>query len=356
MSGILRNTLHLVGTAKYATNNSTKYIRSMTLMASHFHHSAPNYFNRRESDTRVELTSINFWRNVWAAGKILLPTFKDYDRIGTLSISNNYEISLKTNNGLRIITPKKKKNLILSPRFSTKINGKSVEYDIHKFSYSDKKKLFRLGKWNVTLGEDEVTFKLKDSDKTFILKHAVYFKAFIRPAKEQEDGWTLVSPKFDSQIMASSAKITSSTKQAGSLSREFPPPSIEEIDDEITNRPNSFGQVKLRFPMNVVLEGAHQEILLKDTNDTFIIYHEVWIRALTESSENFQIISPNKKKDKTSDIGILRMTLDSGDIKIANKPTKQMIIIRQEVDVAIDLDSEIPSISVRPHIKNVVSV
>jgi len=36
----------------------------------------------------------------------------------------------------------------------------------------------------------------------------------------------------------------------------------------IDDKPNRFGRMKLKFPMTASLEGAHQEILLKDCDDT----------------------------------------------------------------------------------------
>ncbi|KAF7996344.1 hypothetical protein HCN44_001976 [Aphidius gifuensis] len=68
MSGILRNTLRLAGTAKYATNNSTKYLRSMTLKASRFHSTQPQkpivFRNIYTDPTRIGSTLLDLTKGL----------------------------------------------------------------------------------------------------------------------------------------------------------------------------------------------------------------------------------------------------------------------------------------------------
>ncbi|KAF7995384.1 hypothetical protein HCN44_006491 [Aphidius gifuensis] len=122
---------------------------------------------------------------------------------------------------------------------------------------------------------------------------------------------------------------------------------------ETTDTPNSFGMVKLQFPMTVTLEGTPVKIKIKDSDDNFTVYHNVVIKA--EKDPNVS----SKTEDKKSEIGTLRMALESGNIMIESSPdtkTNQVAYIKQEVVIEIDFDSKVPSILVYPYIKYLVSV
>ncbi|KAF7996383.1 hypothetical protein HCN44_002015 [Aphidius gifuensis] len=370
MSGILINPLRFVGTAKYVTNNSTKYLRSMTLTTSvnnllplvqsnHLNH---NKF-RRLQFTQAKNISTNFGTTIWAARKKILSLFSN-EVIKKAAIG---QLKLSLNSGkVILLTPEGMKNFIFPPTFSIEFNGKPIEPISNKIANKEEQPLaFKLNNWHVLLDDDELIFKLKDTGEKFILKHALNVEAHIYPPKPLEDGsykFNSVTPISD--VIAYPAKLISKSDGSVPLELSWPPInaaipvnrfdsdeseqsksllSTEKSDKEITDKPNSFGQIKLKFPMTAFLEGARQQILLRDCDDTYDVYHTVEIQA----SKNL-----NKKKDETSKIGKLEMRLYSGDITFEPRASsKQSVIIKHSVDIEIDLDSEIPSILINPHIK-----
>ncbi|XP_044005774.1 uncharacterized protein LOC122850705 [Aphidius gifuensis] len=376
MSGILRNTLRLVGTAKYATNNPTKYLRSMELITNRLNHSLSplglhNSNLQSSNDIQAKKTT-NFWGTIRAAGRKILSIFVDKDEIATSNLGF-FDVSLNSSH-LYLITPNKQSALILPPTFSTKLNERSIQPQSNKKAYNEETSAFYLDKWHVLLDGDELTVKLKDTGETFILKHSVHVKAQKNLPKLNKDGELIIAaPRLDPHAAIKSAKITSTNESKISSFTEYPPLTwqctpfeqffryghgvpaslIEENNEEITDTPNSFGMVKLQFPMTVTLEGTPVKIKIKDSDDNFTVYHNVVIKA--EKDPNVS----SKTEDKKSEIGTLRMALESGNIMIESSPdtkTNQVAYIKQEVVIEIDFDSKVPSILVYPYIKYLVSV
>ncbi|KAF7996311.1 hypothetical protein HCN44_001943 [Aphidius gifuensis] len=367
MSGILRNTLRLVGTAKYAPNNSTKYLRSMTLTTNRLNNLLGFQANQ---------ISTNFGSTIQAARLKILSIFPDGE-IKTSSFGY-FEVSLTSSKiNLRLMTPNRLKNLILPPVFSTKLNGVLVEPESNK-NDTERKRSFELDKWIVSLDGKKLRLKIQGSEETFTLEHAVYVEAHKPLPKLSENGSVIVRawiPKLDPSIEIFSAKLRSKT-DSGELHRESPPSwhaipfekilhyghdvpdsSANQSNDGITDRPNSYGQMKLKFPMTVVLEGGQQKIRIKDTDDDFTIYHTVEIQAEKVPAETLTKFGSSIRRERLVKPGILHMELDSGDVVIqSTEYTKQTILMRQEVDIVINLDSVVPTILVCPYVKNVICV
>ncbi|KAF7996352.1 hypothetical protein HCN44_001984 [Aphidius gifuensis] len=263
MSEILRNTLRLVGTAKYATNNSTKYLRSITVTTNRLNHSL---------QSPGPLT--NVWTTIRAAGKTLLPTFND-DRIKTSSIGD-FEVSLSDSNvNVKVMSDKNIRNLIWPPTFSTEFNGKSIKPESNK--NSDIERSFNVGVCNSLLHGAELKLKLIDSGKTFILKHEIHVKAFQKSPKPVKGGYKRIAPKLDDRFVYSNAKIISKVKGLEPKEREFKAAnnllsnkfveSPKESQDKITDGPDESGKMKLQIPMTVLLEGASYKMKIKDSDD-----------------------------------------------------------------------------------------
>ncbi|KAF7996368.1 hypothetical protein HCN44_002000 [Aphidius gifuensis] len=351
MSGILRNTLRLVGTAKYAPiTNSTKYLRSTTLTTSRINSSLvlePNNYVRRSHHAQAIQNSTGSWSTIRAAEKKILSIFAKKE-VKTVNINNNFMVSLDSGK-VRLITPKiffGRKNLIFPSTFSIELNDKSIKPKSNKIAAEEEKTSFKLDNWYGLLDGGKLTLKLKDSNETFILKHTVYVKAKNNPPEYSEDeGLLFDPPKLDSDVRIYSCKIISK------------PDGLEPLQnfDNLfrTDCPDEFGKMKLKFPMTVVLEGGQQKIKIKDTDDNFIVYHQVEIRAYKEPAETVTNSGSNTEGNKISKIGILKMRLNSGNLLIEEiDSSDQRILIRQEVDIKIDLDSEIPSILMNPHVIN----
>ncbi|XP_044001685.1 uncharacterized protein LOC122847892 [Aphidius gifuensis] len=279
MSGILRNTLRLVGTAKYALNNSTKYLRSMTLTTNHLKNSLLSF-------NQANQISTNFGKIIRTTGKKILSLFSN-EQIRKADIVH---LKVLLSDGkVRLMTREREKNLIFPPIFSIELNEESIQPISNKISPKEESLSYSLGKWNISLDGDALTFKIDDTDETFILKHAVYVKAHINPPKPLKNGrWKMVSETTISDCEMGSAKIIS--KQAGLTDnvRSFAPRQTEAsaeilksygnpisealIDTKspriIDDKPNDFGRMKLKFPMTASLEGAPITIKMKDTDDT----------------------------------------------------------------------------------------
>ncbi|KAF7994995.1 hypothetical protein HCN44_004467 [Aphidius gifuensis] len=111
MSGVLRNTLRLVGTTKCAPINSTKYLRSMTLTTSRIDSSLllesnplHHHESERSRDTQAIQNSTSVWSTIRAAGKNLLLSIFENEEIKTLNIKS-FTVSLDSGN-IGLITPK----------------------------------------------------------------------------------------------------------------------------------------------------------------------------------------------------------------------------------------------------------
>ncbi|KAF7995059.1 hypothetical protein HCN44_004531 [Aphidius gifuensis] len=376
MSAILRNTLRFVSTAKYATNNSTKNLRSMTFTTS-VNNSLPllqpNYLNRNEFEKlqfiQAKKISTNFGTTMWTAGKKMLSLISNEEikkaTIGQLKVSLG-------SGKIRLLTEKNTKNLIFPPTFNIELNEKLIEPKSNKITNEEEKTLaFKLDQWHVSLDDDELTFKMKDTGEEFILKHAVHVVAHMYPPKPLEDGsYRSNSGTPISDVKVYPAKEISKSDGSEPLDREFPPISTvitpkqfdtnendkndeynpllpKESNQEITDRPNSDGRMKLKFPMTASLEGSRQKILLKDCDDTYTVYHTVDIQASNKLAK-----IANKKKDGTSKIGKLQMVLYSGELIFEPRASSlQCVSIKHDVDIEIDLESEIPSILISPHMK-----
>ncbi|XP_044021300.1 uncharacterized protein LOC122861158 [Aphidius gifuensis] len=345
MSGILRHTLRLGGTAKYALNNSTKYLRSMTLSTNRLTHSSP----------------VNYWTTIQTAGKEILSIFGDEEV--KISDIGCFKVSL-TSGKVGLITPKfffGKKDLILPATFNTELNGEPIEPESNKIADEQAQTSFTLDKWDVSLDGGKLTFKLKDSDEIFILKHSMYAKALQKPPKVSETGGVIQTlPTLSSDITNYPAKIISKSEQLGLLERPFPPVNsympVERLEHfgsdvtkslikcsngKITDAPDEFGKMKLFFPMTVLLEGGRQEITTTNSLNTLTVHHEVEIETKKVLSENLKNEFAVKKVDERSNIGLLEILLDSGDLIIElTHPNNQSIIMRQEVVIVIDLDGK----------------
>ncbi|XP_044001683.1 uncharacterized protein LOC122847890 [Aphidius gifuensis] len=377
MSGILRNTLRLVGTAKYAPiTNSTKYLRSMTLTTSRINSSLvlePNNYVRRSHHAQAIQNSTGFWSTIRAAGNKISSTFAEKE-VKTLNINNNFTVSLDSGE-VGLIIPKiffGRKDLIFPSTFNIKLNDKSIEPKSNKIAAEEEKISFKLGNWYGSVDSGKLILKLKDSNETFILKHTYYVKAKNKPPEYSEDeGLLFDPPKLDFDVGIYSCKIISKPDGLEPLHRTYPPLGInipaervlryghnvpdalaKENDGKVTDEPNSDGRMILQFPMTVVLEGGQQKIKIKDTDDDFNVYHKVEIRAYKEPAETITNFGSNTGGDRLSKIGILKMQLTSGNLLIEEiDSTGQRILIRQEVDIEIDLDSEIPSILINSRVK-----
>ncbi|XP_044005710.1 uncharacterized protein LOC122850644 [Aphidius gifuensis] len=322
----------------------------------------PNYINHNKFEklqsTQAKKLSTNFGTIIRAAGKKISSIFTD-DEIKVSNI-DNYEVSLNSGK-VGLVTQEIVKNLILPPTFSVEFNGKSIEPKSNIIKDEVVKAVsFRLGKWNVSLKGDELTFKTRDTDETFILKHAVHVKFHRSPPKLLEDGGFESSPRtlFSDKFITYPAKVISKSEQSGLLEKSFPPvpmtrrvTATEDSIYELTDEPNIFGRMKLKFPMIASLKGAQQKISSENLEDTFIIDYTVDIQAnknkLPGSSKNG---IADSKKDITSKVGILRMQLQSGDLFIEAN-SGQRVFIRHEVNIEIDLDSKVPSILISPGIR-----
>ncbi|KAF7996367.1 hypothetical protein HCN44_001999 [Aphidius gifuensis] len=382
MSGILRNTLRLVGTAKYAPiTNSTKYLRPTTLTTSRINSSLvlePNNYVRRSHHAQAIQNSTGSCSTIQAAGKKISSIFAEKE-VKTLNINHNFTVSLDSGE-VGLIIPKiffGRKDLIFPSTFNIELNDKSIKPKSNKIAAEEEKTSFKLGNWYGSLDGGKLTLKLKDSNETFILKHTFYVKAENNPPEySEEEGLLFNPPKLDSNVKVYSAKITSKPDGSKPLHRTYPPVGsklppellqrygrkvpgalLKENDDEVTDGPNSDGRMKLQFPMTVVLEGGQQKIKIKDTDDNFNVYHKVEIRAYKEPAETITNSGSNTGGDKLSKIGILGMQLNSGNLLIEEiDSTGQRILIRQEVDIEIDLDSEIPSILMNSHVKRAMCI
>ncbi|KAF7996432.1 hypothetical protein HCN44_002064 [Aphidius gifuensis] len=291
MSGILRNTLRLVGTAKYAPNNSTKYLRSMTFTTNHLNNSLsllqPNYLNHNRFGTQAKKISTDNGTTIWATGKKILSLFDANEEIKKNANIVHLKVSLSSGK-VRLLTPEEEKYLIFPPKFSIKVNEESIDPSNNNIDAKPVTLSFYLGKWHVTLDDDELTLKIRDTGEIFILRHEVYVKALIKPPKQLEDGtYQMVPDPPISDYGVCGAKIIS--KQAGlePFERSFAPrqtkataeilksygnPISEALIDTksariIDDTPNSFGRMKLKFPMTVSLEGAPLQIKIKNSDD-----------------------------------------------------------------------------------------
>ncbi|KAF7996433.1 hypothetical protein HCN44_002065 [Aphidius gifuensis] len=365
MSVILRNTLRLVGTAKYAPNNSAKYLRSMTLTTNHLNNSLLSF-------NQANQISTNFEKIIRTTGNEILSLFAANEEIKKAKIVH-LKVSLSSGK-VRLITPEREKNLIFPPTFNIELNKGSIEPKSNKIADEEETLSFKLSKWKVLLDDGELKLKVIDTGETFILKHAVHIKAHINPPKPLEDGaFDLTSEPPISNVRSYTAKIISESEGSKPLDREFPPVKtmataelfksygnqvsetlIETGNVEIIeDRPNSFGRMKLKFPMTASLVGAPQEIKITNTDDTYTAYHTVEIRASKKLAENLKNGSADENKKRLSKIGKLRVELVSGDLIFEPRVSSdQSVFIRQEVDIEIDLDSEVPSILINPHIKS----
>ncbi|KAF7994994.1 hypothetical protein HCN44_004466 [Aphidius gifuensis] len=379
MSGILRNTLRLVGTTKYAPINSTKYLRSMTLTTSRIDSSLllesnplHHHESERSRDTQAIQNSTSFWSTIRAAGKNLLLSIFD-DGIKTLNIKG-FTVSLDSGN-IGLITPKiffGRKDLIFPPTFSFELNEKSIEPKSNKIAVEEIK-TFKLHNWYGSLDSEKLTLKLKNSNETFILKHTIHVKAHNNPPPYSEvDGVSFKPPKLDSDVKSYCAKIIS--QQAGSnpqtrtylpignpmsvekllsYGHDVPDELVTKSNGQVTDCPDQYGKMKLKFPMTAVLEGSQQKIKIKDTDDYFIVYHNVEIQAYKEPAETIT----NSGSNTLSKNGIIRMQLSSGNLMIEEAGSSdQRIFIRQEVDIEIDLNKKIPSILIYPCVKRSMSI
>ncbi|XP_044021309.1 uncharacterized protein LOC122861167 [Aphidius gifuensis] len=333
MSAISRMTLRLVGTAKYTTNNST-YRQSMMLTPNRLNHSIfqPNNLNNTDSEklqnTQTNEISTNFWTTIRAAKKKILAIFGK--EIKTSNISD-FEVTLGSSRA-SLFSQEIEEKCIFPSIFRTELNGKSINPRsnvTHK-----KKRSFKVGKWwNASLFSDSLVLHLLNHDKIFILKHVVDVKAHISPLKIAKNGGVHTPRKLDYDIAISPVKITSDPMQSG----------FNETD-----APDGSEKMKLHFPMSVSLENQ-QIIKIKDSDDTFTVYHTIDIEAFDKNLPEFLA---NRKKYIVPGIGILEIALESGDLLIQPKYSRnKSIMVKQEVYIKIDVDSEIPSILVCPRLK-----
>ncbi|KAF7996343.1 hypothetical protein HCN44_001975 [Aphidius gifuensis] len=353
MSGILRNTLRLVGTAKYAPNNSTKYLQSMTL-----------------STTERISTDFRIFKRI--AGRQILSLFAKQE-IKTADFGGLH-VSLSSGT-VGLITREKHKHLIFPPVFTTELNGRPIEPESNKNNAKKKTLSFSLGKWNVSCNGHELKFNVNDSDEIFILTHAVHVDAYrSRPERLENGGYRSMRKVyfFDDEIISFPAKIIISESEGSKplieheiLSENIPhSPNIkhhmdygvvlpkyldvENIDDEITDKPNKFGEMKLKFPMIVSLEGNQEKLEFKNIDDTLTVSHSVKIQTYkNELRKNLKNEIVDEKKYKASKAGKLLIQLESGELATTTH-TDQRVIIKYEVNIEIDLDSEVPSILICP--------
>ncbi|KAF7996312.1 hypothetical protein HCN44_001944 [Aphidius gifuensis] len=252
-------------------------------------------------------------------------------------------------------------DLIFPSTFNIEFNGKSIEPKSNKIDDEVGKTVsFWIDKWNVSLNGDELTLKTKDTDETFILKHALHVKLHKTPSKLLEDGGLKSSPTalFSDEIKMYPAKVISKPEGSEPLVKSYEPVEMERQTYankgsiyELTDKPNEFGRMKLTFPMTASLEGAQQEIHSENMEDTFTVNYTADIQAnKNELPKNLTNGIQKAKKRKTSTIGRLRMQLQSGDLLLETS-SKHRVFIRHEVVIEIDLDSEVPSILINPAIK-----
>ncbi|XP_044001671.1 uncharacterized protein LOC122847877 [Aphidius gifuensis] len=167
MNGVLRNTLRLVGTAKYATNNST-YLRSMMLTTNRLNHSLPLLQSNDPNDngseishaTRAKKIWTNFWGTIHATGK-KISIFKE--EIKTSNI-NDFEVSFSSSKA-SLFSQEIKKNCIFPSIFCTELNGGLIIPKSNKTG-EKKKTSFEIGHWNASFAGDSLVLHSKTKCQT----------------------------------------------------------------------------------------------------------------------------------------------------------------------------------------------
>ncbi|KAF7996287.1 hypothetical protein HCN44_001919 [Aphidius gifuensis] len=242
------------------------------------------------------------------------------------------EIALES--GDLLIQPKysRNKRCIFPSIFRTELNGKSI--NPRSNVTHEKEMAFKVGKWwNASLPGDSLVLRY-NHNKFFILKHVVDVKAHISPLKIAKNSGVHTPRELDFNVAISPVKITSDPMQS----------SFNETD-----APDGSEKMKLHFPMSVSLENQ-QIIKIKDSDDTFTVFHTIDIDAYEEKLP--EIFSSHEIK-KTSQIGIFEIALKSGDLLIQPKYSSNgSIMMKQKVYIKIDVNGEIPSILVCPRLKN----
>ncbi|KAF7995817.1 hypothetical protein HCN44_006924 [Aphidius gifuensis] len=153
-----------------------------------------------------------------------------------------------------IVSLSNREQSLVTPAPCTKHNGAKIEQKYsNRIAVEEEKTSYEFGKLNISLDGGELKFKVKDSDETFILKHAVHVEAHNNPSKTLKDGGTKPVSMHLSSI-CHNAKIISKTES-------------DESDLRTTAYPNEYKWIKLQFPMTVSFEGARQEVKIDNRDD-----------------------------------------------------------------------------------------
>ncbi|XP_044004420.1 uncharacterized protein LOC122849708 [Aphidius gifuensis] len=343
MSAILRNTLRFVSTAKYLQtmpHMSYRLNDSMALNGS-------NYLQCHESKRLYQTQGINSWvyeKTVITSVNKILSVFTGKERKS--SDVGNFIVSL-SNREQSLVTPApwfgqfigQRTRFFLPPTFSTKHNGAKIEQKYsNRIAVEEEKTSYEFGKLNISLDGGELKFKVKDSDETFILKHAVHVEAHNNPSKTLKDGGTKPVSMHLSSI-CHNAKIISKTES-------------DESDLRTTAYPNEYKWIKLQFPMTVSFEGARQEVKIDNRDDNLIVYHTVDIQAYKELYGKLNNETADRNENRKSEVGEIQIQLESGDLFIeAREPCDKSIYMKHDVHILVNLDNRVPFIAVKPHVE-----
>ncbi|KAF7995774.1 hypothetical protein HCN44_006881 [Aphidius gifuensis] len=277
MSVILKSPLRLVGTAKYATNNLTQYLRaqeppnnSFILLTSH---SPSDYRSVTFHHTQAKIKSKNFWE--WmrvSANKIFTPKLP-YKNETSSTILGNFFVKQSSGTIELITNNKRQKNFIFPAVFTAKYNGELIAVESDTIASEEKGPIsFRAGGLNLLLDGDKLKFKVKDSDETFILNHAVHITALKKPTQILKGGGIKILPSahiddvtaYDAELTLKTPKNEEHKKMLRTVNFNY---SLFRYAAAAAAADYP-GRVKLQFPMDLSLQGFKHIIKVKETGET----------------------------------------------------------------------------------------
>ncbi|KAF7995828.1 hypothetical protein HCN44_006935 [Aphidius gifuensis] len=268
MSAILRNTLRFVGTAKCATNDSTKYLQTMPHMANrlndllalngpnYLHHQSKRlYLNTRDTNNKLayfeKSSNVGHFIVSLNSGKIRLLTDELFGRQKNITLPSTFITKL---NGMTIEPESHEKkeeeeeetsynfggvnvslddgklklqrqdtgeSLILPIIISPDQPGKKIKLGSHKPESKEEEEeeetSFNVGELDVSLDDGKLKLQVKNTGETFILSHAFHIEAQRKPPKTLEDGSieVLNSPMYLCQCLICGPKIKTKTGLRG---------------------------------------------------------------------------------------------------------------------------------------------
>ncbi|KAF7994882.1 hypothetical protein HCN44_004354 [Aphidius gifuensis] len=350
MSGILRNTLRLVSTAKYATNNfySRRFASSMSRGLEKF--ILNNKLDLKKPSDYYVIGSNQepkFWQHVWA--DIRKKTFINADAANVAKI--DYFIASISDAQSWVTVQKKKEKFYLPAPFNIKRNGESIK-PIPTESVRVKSLAFSYENCNLHVSREGGKLKIQkgDSGETLIINHSVHIEAHQKTSRTKKNAYVKNIPSIlisdvefgDTKMIVKREGQDEETQMIqghAQYSDDYPsdlPPNNEFIDEtklgrnETIDLKNIRGSLDLQFPMSLSIKGGPQIIHIQDLDDTFTVYHKIDIQAykdltiqkefekskIGKNTVNLKNKNDATKEDDNSKIGKIDILLDSGNLAL----------------------------------------